>query len=73
MFTIAVTNYFSDNITMLPVKAEIEGIGEVMFHQSPRVDFDGKNIVKNFKVHLDFRLKHLSFTAFAKCLFPFSS
>ena len=61
MFTIAVTNYFSDNITMLPVKAEIEGIGEVMFHQSPRVDFDGKNIVKNFKVHLDFRLKRDTF------------
>lgn len=61
MYTVAITNHYNDNVTMLPVVAELDSVGEVMFHQNPRVDFDGREIVKNFDAHIDFRLKRDTF------------
>lgn len=54
--TIAVTNSYNDTVTMLPPSAHIEGIGQVIFHNNPRVEFDGSTIHKNFDFHVDFRI-----------------
>ena len=53
---IAVTNSYNDTVTMLPSSAHIEGIGQVIFHNNPRVEFDGSTIHKNFDFHVDFRI-----------------
>lgn len=53
---IAVTNSYNDTVTMLPPSAHVEGIGQVIFHNNPRVEFDGSTIHKNFDHHVDFRI-----------------
>ena len=53
---IAITNSYNDTVTMLPPSAHIEGIGQVIFHNNPRVEFDGSTIHKNFDFHVDFRI-----------------
>lgn len=57
MFTIAVTNSFNDTVTILPPTCELEGIGEVTFHNNPRLEFDGLDIKRNFDYHFNFELK----------------
>ena len=53
---VAVTNSYNDTVTLLPPKATIEGLGEVIFHNNPRVEFDGVDNVTNFDHHVDFRI-----------------
>lgn len=55
--TIAVTNSYNDTVTMLPPAAYIDGIGDVIFHNNPRVEFDGDNLSKNFDFHIDFKIR----------------
>lgn len=54
---VAVTNSYNDTVTMLPPKAFIQGIGDVIFHNNPRLEFDGNDTVANFDHHIDFRIK----------------
>lgn len=53
---VAVTNSYNDTVTLLPPKAYIEGVGEVTFHNNPRLEFDGTTNVTNFDNHIDFRI-----------------
>ena len=53
---IAVTNYYNDTVTMLPPMGELEGIGEAIFHNNPRIEFDGRDIKRNFTHHVDFNI-----------------
>lgn len=57
MLNIAVTNSFNDTVTILPATGELEGIGEVAFHNNPRLEFDGREIKRNFSYHIDFNIK----------------
>lgn len=59
--TIAVTNSYNDTVTMLPIQASLNDGTDVMFHNNPLVDFDGRTINKNFDYHIDFRLKENRF------------
>lgn len=54
--TVAVTNSFNDTVTMLPPSANIDGLGMVIFHNNPRLEFDGANISSNFDHHIDFKI-----------------
>ena len=54
---IAVTNSYNDTVTMLPPVGELEGIGEAIFHNNPRIEFDGRDIKRNFDFHFNFELK----------------
>lgn len=53
---VAVTNSYNDTVTMLPPSAYIDEIGNVIFHNNPRIEFDGANISSNFDHHIDFRI-----------------
>lgn len=53
---VAVTNSFNDTVTMLPPSANIENVGQVLFHNNPRLEFDGADISANFDHHIDFRI-----------------
>lgn len=53
---VAVTNSYNDTVTLLPPSVNIEGIGKVLFHNNPRVEFDGVDNVTNFDHHVDFRI-----------------
>lgn len=53
---VAITNSYNDTVTMLPPSAYIDEIGNVIFHNNPRVEFDGVNLVTNFDVTIDFRI-----------------
>ena len=53
---IAVTNSFNDTVTLLPPSANIPGVGTVLFHNNPRVEFDGVENVRNFDQHIDFKI-----------------
>ena len=56
MKTVAITNTFNDNVTILPVTGSIDSIGDVMFHNNPCIEFDGHALKKNFDYHIDFNL-----------------
>lgn len=53
---VAVTNSYNDTVTMLPPSAYIDEIGNVIFHNNPRIEFDGASISSNFDHHIDFRI-----------------
>lgn len=53
---VAVTNSFNDTVTVLPPSAYIDGVGQVSFHNNPRLEFDGAVISRNFDHHIDFRI-----------------
>ena len=54
---VAVTNSYNDTVTMLPPVGELEGIGKAIFHNNPRIEFDGREIKGNFDIHVDFNIK----------------
>lgn len=59
--TIAITNVYNDTVTMLPVVGELPLGNKAMFHNNPLVDFNGREIVRNFDYHFDFALKQNRF------------
>lgn len=54
---VAVTNSFNDTVTLLPPSVHISGIGNIIFHNNPRIEFDGNIVHSNFDYHIDFRIK----------------
>ena len=54
---VAVTNSYNDTVTMPPPVGELEGIGRAIFHNNPRIEFDGRGIKGNFDFHFNFELK----------------
>lgn len=55
--TIAVTNSYNDTVTMLPPSAYNPSIGNVIFHNNPRLEYTGTELIKNFDYHFDFNIK----------------
>lgn len=53
---IAVTNSYNDTVTMLPPSTYIDEIGQVIFHNNPRIEFDGEKLSQNFDYHVDFKI-----------------
>lgn len=56
ILTVAVSNSFNDTVTMLPPETYIDGVGDVRFHNNPRIEFDGSVVSSNFDIAIDFRI-----------------
>lgn len=54
---IAITNKYNDTVTMFPPSANLPNVGEVLFHSSPNLEFNGEKLERNFDYHFDFCMK----------------